>query len=124
MTYRTFFIDNHIHNRTYTLARNLHKTKLTQREYVVLRTIFLHILTHPLIEQLTVFCKMHIDKIDHDNTSHITQTQLPRQLIGSTQINLERVLLLCAGFHAMTAVDVNHMQSFCVFNDKVCAALV
>ncbi len=34
--------------------------------------IFLHVLTHSFVEQLSIFCQIHVDEIDNDDTSHVS----------------------------------------------------
>ena len=67
-----FYVD--IHSRTDTLTRNLHQSELRQRQDVVARSVFLHVLTHAFIEHLTVFGKTHVNEVDDDDATHIAQS--------------------------------------------------
>ena len=118
------FVNRDIHHRTYSLTRNLHKAELTQRQYIVLGAVTLHILAHALVELLAVFGQRHVYEVDHDNAAHVAQSQLAGQFVGCSQIHLEGVLLLGAGLDAVAAVDIDHMKGLGMFNNKVGSALV
>ena len=88
-------------------------------------TVFLHVLAHTFVEQLTVLCQVHVDKVYDNDTTHIAETQLACQLVGCTEVGLQGVGFLSVFFlDTCTTVDVDHVHSLCVFNNEVCAALV
>ena len=125
MTGRTVFFDGYIHSRTHTLTRDLHESELTERQDIVASTVFLHVLAHALIEQLSVFCQCHIDEIDDDDAAHISQSQLTSQLIGSTEVGLQCIGFLSVFFlNACTAVDIHHVHCFGMLDDEVGASFV
>ncbi len=64
-----------------------------------------------------VFRAFHVDKIDHDQATQVTQTQLTRHLFGRFQVGVE-----CGGFDISPArgacgVDVDGYQCFSVINN-------
>ncbi len=64
-------------------------------------------------------------KVNDNNTTHITQSQLARQFIGSSQIDIQCVSLLSVtGFGTVTAIDIHHMKRFSVFNNQVSSTLI
>ena len=90
----------------------------------MLGTVLLHILAHAFIEQLSVFCKIHVDKVDNDDASHISETQLSCQLIGSAEVYIESICFLTFLTSTIAAVYIDNMQSFGVLNDEICTMLV
>ena len=56
--------------------------------------VFLHVLAHPFVEHLSVFCEVHVDEVHHDDTSHVSQSQLSGQFVGGTKVHFKCVCLL------------------------------
>ena len=48
----------------------------------MLGSVDFHAGLHLLEQLLPVLGQLHIDKVDHDNTAHIPQLQLPGNLLG------------------------------------------
>ena len=71
-TGRAVFVGGYVHSGTHTLTGNLHQTEFAEGQDVVLCTVFLHVLTHAFVQFLAVFGKVHVDKIDNDDSSHIS----------------------------------------------------
>ncbi|CDA54827.1 putative uncharacterized protein [Prevotella sp. CAG:604] len=67
---------------------------------------------------------MHINEIDHDDTSHIAESQLSCQLIGSTQVHIESICFLTFLTSAVATVYINYMQSLCVLDDEISTMFV
>ena len=83
-----------------------------------------HHLAHVVIEFLPMLGCTHIDKVDYDDSAHVAQTQLPRNLVGGAEIDIKSVLLLILHVAvAVARVHINHVKSFCVLNDDVCTRL-
>ena len=62
----------------------------------------------------------HVDEIHHDDTAHIAQTQLTGDLLGCHQIDFQRIVLLVfLGIEAVSAVHVDHVQGFGVFDHQI-----
>ena len=57
-------------------------------------TVFLHDFAHVLVQLGAVLGFGHIDEVDHDDASHITQAQLPGYLVGGKQVHVQRVAFL------------------------------
>ena len=64
----------HFHRRAHALASDLHQSEFTERENIVFCAVISHKLTHVVIQLILVFLGVHINKINNDNTSNITQT--------------------------------------------------
>ena len=73
-TRRTLLVDSDVEHRTHTLARDLHKTELAQRQYIVPGAVVCHYFAHVVVELLSVFGLGHIDEVDHDDAAHVAQT--------------------------------------------------
>ena len=84
----------HFYRRTNALASDLHQTELAERQHVMLRPVAFHQFAHILIQLLLVSLVIHIDEIDDDDTSDVSQAKLVHQLIRRQHIELERILLL------------------------------
>ena len=77
-----------------------------------------------VIEFLPMLGCTHIDKVDYDDSAHVAQTQLPRNLVGGAEIDIKSVLLLILHVAvAVARVHIDHVKSFCVLNDDVCTRL-
>ncbi len=86
--------------------------------------IFFHKFLHLGEQVVTVFAFVHIDKIDDDNTSHIAQTQLAGNFFGGRDIHhIGAVFLSERRFVPITAIDIDHVQSFGVFDDQIRSVL-
>ena len=70
----TGFIRVDIHGRTHALAGNLHQSKFAERQNVMFSSVFLHVLTHTFVQFLPVLGQIHVNEVNHDNTTHITQS--------------------------------------------------
>ena len=87
-------------------------------------TVILHVLAHALVEHLPVFGQVHVNKIDHDDSSHISQSQLARQLVGCTEIGVEGVLLLTLLLGTVATVDIDDMHGLSVLYNKVATVTI
>ena len=122
---RTGLLYPHIHGWAHSLTGYLHESELAQWQYVMSSPILLHILTHALIEHLTVFSKVHVDEIDNDDATNIAQTQLASQLVSCSQVYVEGVsLLFVSATRTVATVHIHHMHSLSMFYNKVSAMLV
>ena len=67
-----------------------------------------------------MFRFVHVDEVDDDDTAHIAQAQLSRNLHGRFQIDSQCILFLRIFFvQPMTAVHVNDVHGLGVFDDEV-----
>ena len=87
--------------------------------------VFLHVFAHPLVEHLPVFCEVHVDEVYHNDTSHVSQSQLSGQFVGSAEVHFQCVCFLpLFRTRTVSAVYVHHMQRFGMLYDKICAMFV
>ena len=103
----------------------MHQSEFGERQDVVACAVFLHVLAHTLVEHLPVFCQVHVDEVNNDDTSHVAKTQLTCQFVSSTEIYFERIALLsflCA--NTVTAVHVHHVHCLCVLDNEIGTMLV
>ena len=62
----------------------------------------------------------HVDKVNHNDAAHVTQTQLTRYFIGSTQIDFKGIALLVgSGTASVARVHVNDMQCFRMLDNDI-----
>ena len=90
----------------------------------MLGTVLLHVLAHALIEQLSVFGKIHVDEVDNNDTSHISEAQLSCQLISSAEVNIQCICFLTFLTSSVTTVHIDNMQGLGVLNDEISTVLV
>ena len=90
----------------------------------MLGTVLLHVLAHALIEQLSVFGKVHVDEVDNNDTSHISEAQLSCQLIGSAEVNIQCICFLTFLTSSVTTVYIDNVQGLGVLNDEISTMLV
>ena len=69
-----------MHLGTNPLTGDLHQSKFTQGKDVVLGLIRRHGLLHPVEQLLLVLMPVHVDKIHHNDATHIPQPQLAGNL--------------------------------------------
>ncbi len=79
----------------------------------------LHVLAHALIEQLSVFGKIHVDEVHHNDSSHITESQLSGQFIGSAEVYIESIRFLTFLTSTVAAVYIHYMQGFGMLDDEI-----
>jgi hypothetical protein len=107
-----------VHGGAHALTCDLHQSELAQRQNVVACTVFLHVLAHALIEQLPVLGQVHVDEVDHDDSSHITQSELSGQLIGSTEVGIE-----CRAFLPILFFDLLPLLTSTTCMASVCSMM-
>ena len=91
----------------------------------MLGSVFLHVLTHAFVELLSVLCQIHVNEVDDNDSSHITQSQLACQFVGSSEIHIEGIgFLTIGGFRTVAAVHVYYVHGFGVFDNQIGSALV
>ena len=79
----------------------------------------LHQLLHLLEKRVPVFHRIHIDEIDNYDASHIPESELSCNFFGSIAVHVKGVLLLFLVLASCPAVDINHVEGFCVFNHQI-----
>ena len=61
---------------------------------MVLGTIFLHEHADVVIQLLLVILGVHVDEIDNDDSSDVSEPHLVSYFVGSKHVEPERILLL------------------------------
>ena len=92
------------------LAAHLQQAKAGNTAHLNARPVGFQLVFQTLLNRVVVLALVHVDEIDHDQTSQIAQPQLARHLFGSLQIGLQRRLLDRALFRGPTRVHVNRHQ--------------
>ena len=78
---------------------------------------------HVVVKLLAMLRLAHVNKVDHDNASHVAEAQLARYLVGGLQVDVERVrLLVGARFAAVSRVDIDHMEGLRALDDQISPA--
>ena len=90
----------------------------------MLGTVLLHVLAHAFIEQLAVFGKIHVDEVDNNDTSHISEAQLSCQLISSAEVNIQCICFLTFLTSSVTTVYIDNVQGLGVLDDEISTVLV
>ena len=72
------------------------------------------------VEEISVLIGLHIDKVYDHNASHISQTNLACNLVGSIDVDVKGVVLLLPVFGTDATIHIDYVQCFGVFDDKVC----
>ena len=76
----------------------------------MLGAVVRHHLAHLFDQRRAVFAFVQVDEVDHDDTAHIPQAQLPCDLGRRRQVDVHgRLLLVVVHFGAVAAVDVHHV---------------
>ena len=83
-----------------------------------------HDLPHMVEESLTMLSLVHVNEINHDDSSHVPKTKLPCDLIRSLKIDIKSVRFLIRTCLASVAgIDIYHMQRLRMLDYDVCTAL-
>ena len=78
---------------------------------------------HSLIDRHLVAPRFHVDKIKHDQTAHIAQTELAADLIGRFEVYVDDGGILIFAALMTARVDIDRHQGFGFVDDDVAAAL-
>ena len=73
-----------VHFRANPLTGDLHQAEFAQGKNVVLGFVHPHGVFHPVVDLLPVILLVHVDKIDHNNATHVPESKLTCHLIGCT----------------------------------------
>src|SRR5690554_790159 len=63
-----------IHLWTHTLSGNLYQSKFTWRQYFMFCPIIFHFITKMIIKLFAMSCICHVDEVNDNNASHISQS--------------------------------------------------
>ena len=88
MTGRTRLRCRFDHTGAQTLAAHFHQAKARNTANLNARTVRLEPVFHPLFNGRIVTSLIHVDKVDHDQTCQVTQTQLACHLVSRFKVGL------------------------------------
>ncbi len=118
-----FFKDLDIHLGPDPLPGNLNQAELAGWQDGMFGAVAFHFIAQFLKQFSTVHPLGQVDKVDHDDASHIAQPQLPGYFGSCFEVDFQCVgLLVLVLIHPVAAVNINYMQRFGVFNDEVGSA--
>src|SRR5690348_11133562 len=80
-----------------------------------------HKVFHLVCNLSFVFGKFHINKINYNDAAYIAEPQLAGYFSRCFEVGFKSILLLVVAYAFITAVHINYMQGFRMFNDKVSA---
>ena len=110
----------YFHDGSHALACDLHQSEFAQGQDVVAGPVALHILYHAFVEFLSVLGDVHINEVHDDDASHISQSQLACEFVGSSEVDFEGVSLLAVGvLGAVATIDVNDVERLGVLDADV-----
>src|SRR5437867_1592126 len=78
---------------------------------------------HAMIDLLLVAARLHVDEIEHDQTAHVAQAELPADFIGGFEIDLEDGGFLVFAAFVAAGVDVDGHERLGFVDDDIAAAL-
>ncbi len=116
---RTYFLCIDAHLRLHTLARNLHEAEFRYRQDGMLGPVDPHETFHGFMQALLVIGEFHVYEIHDDDTADIAEPELPGDFLCGFQVGLQGILFLVIAHTLVTAVDVDHVQGFRMFDDQV-----
>ena len=69
-----------------------------------------HHFTHVVEQLLAMFRRVHVDKVDDNDASHVPQAQLTCDFVGGADIHVQGIFFLIVGVLVTVAgIDVNNM---------------
>ncbi len=115
---RAFQIIAFENRRFQTLARQLQQAELRDARHLGASLIALEGLPQRLFNLLCVLDITHVDKINHDQTTEVAQTQLARNFLRCLHVRLKGGLLNAFFFGRAPGIHIDGHQSFCGVNDN------
>ena len=100
------------HTRAQTLTGHFHQAKARDATNLNTGTVGFQRIFHPFFNGDVVAALVHVDEIDHDQTSQVTQAGLTRHFIGGLKVGLGRCLFNRRFFGRTTGVHVNRNKRF------------
>ena len=83
-------------------------------------SVKLHLQHHGIENRLFIFGFFHVDKIDYDDSSHISEAELSSNFFSSYQVGFKRCRFLVTLLIGLIAtVDVDDVQGFGVLYNHV-----
>ena len=101
------------HTWAQALTGHFHQTKARDTTDLNTGAVCFQLVFHPLFNGDVVAAFVHVDKIDHDQTSQVTQAQLASHLIGGLKVGFSRGLLDRAFFGRAARVHVDRNKRLC-----------
>ena len=112
MAVRTRLRRSLYHTRAQTLTAHFHQTKTRNPTNLNSRAVSLKLVFQTLFNCRVILALLHVDKVDDDQTSQITQPQLARDLFGGLKICLEGRILDRRFFGRPARVYIDRHQRF------------
>ncbi len=97
---------------TQTLTRHLQQTETGDPAELDAGSVLMHGLTQTVFHFALMANRRHIDEVDNNQTTQVTQTQLTGNLIGRFQVGLQRSLFDIAALGGAGGVDIDGGQRF------------
>ena len=94
------------------MAAHFHQAKTRQLTKLDACAVTLGGITQFLFDGALIALFTHVDKVDHDQTAHITQTQLARDFFGGFRVGVECGVFDIGATGGLGRVNVNRHQGF------------
>ena len=119
----TYFLGGNFSSGTNAFTGNLHQTKFTHWQDGMSCTVCLHGSLQSSEQFVLLLWVAHVDKVDHNNPTHIAQSHLTCDFINGFEVHFEHIflaILLVEG--GATGVDIDYVKCFGMVDDEVGAA--
>ena len=94
------------------LAAHFHQTKLADSAKLHAGSVLAQCIAQAVFHFTTVLGFLHVDEVDHDQTTQVTQTHLACHFISGFQVGAGGGFFNIAALDSAGRVDVNRHQSF------------
>lgn len=98
-------------------AGHLKQPEMRPAQNMCLRAVAADYALQPLLDLTAVLIKLHINKINNNNATRITQPDQPANLLRREQIRLRHCLLQCRSACVLGCVHIDHGQRFGLIPD-------
>ena len=99
------------------LSRHLEQAEARQAADLDARTIHFHGVAQAVLDLALILRGLHVDEVDDDQATDVTDTQLPGDLIGGFQVGIGRRSLDVRAARGTRGVDVDRHQRLGVIDD-------
>ena len=104
-----------------TLPAHFHQAKPGNAANLNACTVVLERFFHRLFDFADIGIVFHVDEVDHNQTRHIAQAQLPCNFTRCFEVCVERGLLNPVFFSRTPGVDINRHQGLSRVDDQIAA---
>ena len=108
--------------RAQALAAHLHEAELADGAKLHAGAVLAQCVTQTVLHIATVAGLFHVDEVDNDQATQVTQTHLARHFVGGFQVGPGRCFLNVAAFDGTGGVNVHRHQCFSVVDNNRAAA--